>query len=71
MNTNSLHNQEAQPTPHIDTILHNYRRRQLSSGKENSDQAAGPGEGYEGRLFQLERQLTNLLQRSKVSKLAL
>ena len=61
------HSQEAQPTPCIDNILRNYQQRNLAGHKINEPAAAVENGGYEGRLFLLEKQLTDLLQRSKVS----
>lgn len=61
------HSQEAQPTPCIDNILRNYQQRNLAGHKINEPAVAVENGGYEGRLFLLEKQLTDLLQRSKVS----
>lgn len=64
-------------TPHIDRVL----QQRAKGGGSKSETAAGvggggvstsstahsEGEGYELRLMQLERQLSQLLQKNKVS----
>ena len=71
----NIQTQEAQPTPHIDHILHNYQHhnhhqgeeRGVSEDKGRETGVAVEGGNYEGRLYLLEKQLTDLLQRSRVS----
>ena len=69
--------QEALQTPHIDKVLHHYQQRvgkgeggEVGSGRvggdSSSSSACWDGGGYESRLMQLERQLAQLLQKSKV-----
>ena len=68
-------------TPHIDRVLHCYQHRAKGrkegvrgrverGGASSSSTVHAPSEveggGYESRLMQLERQLSQLLQKSKV-----
>lgn len=72
--------QEAVVTPHIDRVLRGYQRRAEGGRKVGDREREGGGEantsspvggggggGYESRLMQLERQLSQLLQKTKVS----
>lgn len=63
--------QEPLPTPHIDTVLQQFRHRAVSGSSSDLHRLhpAPPTthpSGYELRLKQLEKQLSDLLQRSKV-----
>ena len=69
--------QEALQTSHIDKVLHHYQQQvgkgeggEVESGRvgrdSSSSSACWDGGGYESRLMQLERQLAQLLQKSKV-----
>lgn len=69
--------QEALHTPHIDKVLHHYQQRagkgegeEVGRGRVGGDSSSSSaywdGGGYESRLMQLERQLSQLLHKSKV-----
>ena len=70
-----LSSKETLPTPHIDTVLQQYRYRAVTDSTETSTDPHPPPPpthppGYELRLKQLESQLSDLLQRSKVVDLS-
>ena len=63
--------QESSATPHIDRVLRSQHQRRVTE-RERRDRERGGGArnggSYELRLMQLEKQLSQLLQKTKVSK---
>ncbi len=56
--------QEPLPTPRIDTVLESYRQK--ASSTDDGSGCALKQPDYDGRLLQLEKQLTSLLHKTKV-----
>lgn len=62
-----IYTQEPFATPHIDTVLQNYQEKSFGQAAcLDSLPGSAPKQDYVSRLKELEEQLTELLERSKV-----